>query len=119
VAELMTDPGIVRNRAKIQGTIANARGWLRIMERDGGFDRFIWQFTEGRTLRNHWRATTELPAETAESRAMSKALRAEGFTFVGPTICYAFMQAIGMVNDHLVTCFRHGEVAADAPHPSR
>ena len=110
VAELMADAGIVRNRAKIEATIANARFWLEIMGRDGGFAGFLWQFTGGETKVNHWRSMAELPAETAESKAMSKALRAEGFRFVGPTICNAFMQAVGMVNDHTVDCFRHGQV---------
>ena len=107
VAALMNDPGIVRNRAKIEGARASARAYLRILEDGGSFDRFLWQFTDGRTLRPGRRRPAELPAETAQSRAMSKALRQRGFKFVGPTICYAFMQAIGMVNDHVVSCFRY------------
>ena len=110
VAALMADTGIVRNRAKIEATIGNARGWLDIMARDGGFAGFLWQFTGGAPTTNHWTSMAKVPAETAESRAMSKALRAAGFRFVGPTICYAFMQAVGMVNDHTTECFRHPEV---------
>jgi DNA-3-methyladenine glycosylase I len=107
IERLMADPGIVRNRAKIEGTVANARGYLQIMERTGSFADFIWQATDGRIVQNRWRDLRQVPAETAESRALSKALKGEGFTFVGPTIVYAFMQAVGMVNDHLVSCFRH------------
>jgi DNA-3-methyladenine glycosylase I len=103
---LMADPGIVRNRAKIEGSVANARAFLAL-ESTVGFSPFLWQFVGGETKRNQWRSIKQLPAETDESRAMSKALRSHGFTFVGPTICYAFMQAVGMVNDHLVTCFRY------------
>jgi len=106
VERLMQDPGIVRNRAKIEGTITNARGWLQIEENEGGFSPFLWQFVGGKTKRNSWRTLRQIPAESEESQAMSKALRERGFTFVGPTICYAFMQAVGMVDDHLVTCFR-------------
>jgi DNA-3-methyladenine glycosylase I len=106
IEKLMQDPGIVRNRAKIEGTVANARGFLRIEEEEGGFAPFLWRFVGGSTRRNAWRAIRQIPAETPESRAMSKALRERGFTFVGPTICYAFMQAVGMVDDHLVSCFR-------------
>jgi len=105
----MQDAGIVRNRLKIEGTVKNARGYLEIMEEEpGGFSRFLWDFVGGAPHINRWRALGEVPAETAESRKMSKALKARGFTFVGPTICYAFMQAVGMVNDHSVDCFRYG-----------
>jgi DNA-3-methyladenine glycosylase I len=106
VEKLMQDAGIVRNRAKIEGTVANARGFLRIEEDEGGFSPFLWQFVGGQTRRNSWRSLRQIPAETPQSQAMSKALRERGFSFVGPTICYAFMQAVGMVDDHLVTCFR-------------
>lgn len=109
---LMQDPGIVRNRAKIVGSVDNARGYLAIMEREGSFAKFLWQFTDGAPKRNIFRESKQIPTESSESRAMSKALRAEGFKFVGPTICYAFMQAVGMVNDHLVTCFRHTDVSS-------
>ncbi|MEX1147384.1 MAG: DNA-3-methyladenine glycosylase I [Sphingomonadales bacterium] len=107
VTRLMTDSGIVRNRAKIEGTIKSARIWLDMAEAGEFFAPFLWQFTDGVQRVNHWRSMVEVPAETPESRAMSKALKARGFTFCGPTICYAFMQAVGMVNDHMVDCFRH------------
>ena len=111
VESLMKDAGIVRNRAKIEASIGNARSYLAVCEQHGGFDRYLWGFTGGGTIVNRWRSLKELPAETKESRAMSKDLRQRGFRFVGPTICYAFMQAVGMVNDHLVDCFRHRELA--------
>ena len=107
IEALMKDAGIVRNRAKIEGTVLNARGYLKILDEVGSFDKYLWQFTDGRTLQNKWRTLSEMPAETAESKAMSKALRERGFKFVGPTICYAFMQAVGMVNDHATNCFRY------------
>ncbi len=111
IERLMQDAGIVRNRAKIEGTVAGAKLWLDIMENeDGGFSDFIWQFTEGRVIKNRARKMGDIPSETPESNAMSKELKARGFKFVGPTICYAFMQAVGMVNDHVVDCFRHEEV---------
>ncbi len=107
VASLMADPGIVRNRAKIEASTANARAFLRVREKEGRFSDLLWGFVGGEPLQNRWRLLKQLPAETGESLAMSKALRERGFKFVGPTICYAFMQAVGMVNDHLVTCPRH------------
>jgi DNA-3-methyladenine glycosylase I len=110
VESLMADTGIVRNRAKITGTILNAKGYLEIMEETGSFSDYLWQFTGGETIKNNWRDDGDTPTETAESKAMSKALQARGFKFVGPTICYAFMQAVGMVNDHTTSCFRHNEV---------
>ncbi|MFC3227817.1 DNA-3-methyladenine glycosylase I [Marinibaculum pumilum] len=111
VAALMADAGIVRNRAKIEGTIRNAQGWLAIMESEpGGFSEMIWAATDGRVRHNSWRSIVEVPAETAESRALSKRLKSHGFTFVGPTIVYAFMQAVGVVNDHLTDCYRHREL---------
>jgi DNA-3-methyladenine glycosylase I len=109
IEALMQDPGIVRNRAKIEGTVLSARATLELMAQPGGFTDFLWQFVDGRPKVNHWRTMAEVPAETPESRAMSKALKAKGFKFCGPTICYAFMQAVGMVDDHLVHCFRHSE----------
>jgi DNA-3-methyladenine glycosylase I len=109
IERLLADPGIVRNRAKVEGAVKSARAYLALVEA-GRFDAFLWQFVDGRPRRNRWRRMSEVPAETAESRAMSKELRARGFAFVGPTICYAFMQAVGMVNDHLVNCFRYDEV---------
>ncbi len=111
LARLMADPGIVRNRAKIAASVASARAFLRFREAEGSFARFLWGFVGGEPRVNRFRSVRQVPAETAESRAMSKALRERGFGFVGPTICYAFMQATGMVNDHLVTCFRHRELA--------
>jgi len=107
---LMANEGIVRNRAKIAGTIANARAYLEIMEESGGFSEFIWEATEGRTIQNRWKSSKQIPAETKESVLLSKRLKARGFTFVGPTIVYAFMQAVGMVNDHVVGCFRYREL---------
>jgi len=109
---LMADAGIVRNRAKIEATVGNARAWLDLQENGIGFADHLWGFVDGRPLVNRWRSGDEIPAETAESRAMSKDLKARGFRFVGPTICYAVMQAVGMVNDHLVDCYRHDELAA-------
>lgn len=109
---LMRDAGIVRNRQKIEATVTNARAWLEIMERDGSFADFMWDFVDGRPKLNRWRSDEQIPAESAESRALSKALKRSGFRFCGPTIVYAVMQAVGMVNDHLVSCFRHGELAA-------
>jgi DNA-3-methyladenine glycosylase I len=109
-ATLMADAGIVRNRQKIEATVTNAQAWLEIMESQGSFADFLWRFTDGRPLVNHWSSDDRIPAETTESRAMSKELKAAGFRFCGPTISYAVMQAVGMVNDHLVNCFRHGEV---------
>jgi DNA-3-methyladenine glycosylase I len=111
VAALLRDPGIVRNRAKILATVQNARAFLRIQAEEGSFAAFVWRFVGGAPLAPRRRRIGDVPAETDESRAMSRALRDRGFTFVGPTICYAFMQAVGMVNDHLVTCFRHGAVS--------
>jgi len=110
VAELLANPGIVRNRAKVASAIRNARSFLRVQQEFGSFDAYIWQFVDGRTRQNSWRSLSEIPASTPESEAMSKDLRKRGFNFVGPTICYAHMQATGMVNDHTVDCFRHAEV---------
>jgi DNA-3-methyladenine glycosylase I len=107
VERLMADAGIVRNRAKIEGAIFSAKGWLDVMEKGPGFSKLLWGFVDGRPKVNHYRTTSQVPAETAASRAMSKELAARGFKFCGPTILYAFMQAVGMVNDHLVTCHRH------------
>jgi DNA-3-methyladenine glycosylase I len=114
VARLLADPEIVRNRAKIAATVENARQFLKVREQWGAFDKYIWQFVGGAPIRHRFRAMTDVPAETPESQAMSRDLRARGFRFVGPTICYAFMQATGMVNDHLVGCFRHRELTRRA-----
>lgn len=113
-AELLANPGIVRNRAKIASTIRNARAFVQIQQEFGSFDAYIWQFVGGEPIQKAWRSLDEIPAETAESRAMSKDLKRRGFNFVGPTICYAFMQACGMVNDHTIDCFRHAEVVQPA-----
>ncbi len=111
IAALKADAGIVRNALKLQATVDNATAWLDVMEREeGGFAGFLWSFVGGRPIVNRWRRLDEVPAETPESKVLSKALKARGFRFVGPTICYAFMQAVGMVNDHVVDCFRHPEV---------
>jgi DNA-3-methyladenine glycosylase I len=111
VRRLLLDPGIVRNRLKIESTISNARAFLAIRKEFGSFARYIWQFVDGRPRVNRRRQGQAPPAHTAESDAMSRALRKRGFRFVGSTICYAFMQAAGMVNDHSVECFRHAELA--------
>lgn len=110
-ARLMADSGIVRNRAKIRSTIANAVAAHAVMAEQGSLDRYLWSFVDGRPIRNRWRRLTDLPAETDASRAMSRDLRRRGFSFVGPTICYAFMQSAGLVNDHEIGCFRYLEVA--------
>lgn len=107
VKRLLGDSGIVRNRLKIEATIRNANAFLAIQKELGSFDAYIWQFVGGRTKVNRWTSMKQIPAFTAESDAMSKDLKKRGFTFVGSTICYAFMQATGMVNDHLVDCFRY------------
>jgi DNA-3-methyladenine glycosylase I len=107
VEALMNDAGIVRNRAKIEGTILSARGYLDIMEKGPGFSALLWDFVDGKPQINHRRRIADVPADTPVSRAISKELVGRGFKFVGPTIVYAFMQAVGMVNDHLVTCYRH------------
>jgi DNA-3-methyladenine glycosylase I len=109
VERLMRDQGIVRNRMKIEGTISSARAWLEVMERGGGFSKLLWDFVDGRPQINHARSMRQIPAETDLSRKISKELAARGFKFCGPTIVYAFMQAVGMVNDHLVTCHCHPE----------
>jgi DNA-3-methyladenine glycosylase I len=111
IETLMGDAGIVRNRAKIESAVRSAQGWLAIQER-GGFSRFLWDFVDGRALQPNLRSRADIRPETEVSRRISKALKAQGFNFVGPTIVYAFMQAVGMTNDHLTGCFRHGECAA-------
>ena len=108
-AALMRNPGIVRNRLKIEATAANARQVLAVQDEHGSLAAYLWQFVDGRPVVNAWTAMGQVPAETAVSRAMSKALLQRGFRFVGPTICYAFMQATGMVNDHVTTCFRYSK----------
>jgi DNA-3-methyladenine glycosylase I len=110
IAALLNNPGIVRNRLKISSAIDNAKGFLEVQKEFESFDKFIWKFTGGKTIQNSWKTVKDIPARTAESDAMSKELKRRGFRFVGSTICYAFMQAAGMVNDHLTTCFRYKQV---------
>jgi DNA-3-methyladenine glycosylase I len=108
--KLMNDAGIIRNRLKVYGTVKNAKAFMEVQKEFGSFDKYIWQFTGGKTIHNNFKSTKEIPAKTKEAEAMSKDLVKRGFTFVGPTICYAFMQAAGMVNDHITGCFRYKEV---------
>ena len=110
IKQLLANPGIVRNRLKIAGAVKNAQAFLAVQEACGSFDAYIWQFVDGRTQRNAWRKPKDIPAFTPKSDAMSKDLKSRGFTFVGSTICYAYMQAAGMVNDHVVDCFRYAEL---------
>ena len=110
IEKLLNNPDIVRNRLKINASIENAKAFLRIRKEFGTFDTYIWKFVHHRSKINSWQQESEIPAYTPESEAMSRDLKKRGFSFVGPTICYAFMQAVGMVNDHLVDCFRYPEV---------
>jgi DNA-3-methyladenine glycosylase I len=110
IAELLANEGIIRNRLKIAAAVENAKAFLEVQDEFGSFDEYIWQFTNGTTIQNSWRDWHDIPAETKESQAMSKDLKKRGFRFVGPTICYAHMQATGMVNDHVVGCFRYREL---------
>ena len=110
VDRLLADPGIVRNRAKVEAAVGNARAALEVADEFRSLDSYLWGFVGGKPIRNRWRTLEEIPAETDESRSMSKDLKRRGFRFVGPTICYAFMQAVGMANDHVMTCFRWAEV---------
>lgn len=112
IAALLANPGIIRNRLKISATIKNAQAFIKIQQDFGGFSTYIWQFVGGKPLLNNWATGAEIPAQTEESRQMSKDLLKRGFHFVGPTICYAFMQAVGMVNDHTTDCFRYQEILA-------
>ena len=111
VERLLQNPGIVRNRLKVAGTVRNAKAFLAVQREFGSFDTYLWNFVGGTPRVNHWRTLRQVPARTSESDALSRDLRVRGFTFVGSTICYAFMQAVGMVNDHTVDCFRHRRVA--------
>ncbi len=110
VKRLLADPGIIRNRLKISATITNARKVLEVRKEFGSFDTYIWQFTKGRPIKHRFRSLSSIPAKTRESDTMSKDLRKRGFKFVGSTICYAFMQAVGIINDHTVNCFRYNQV---------
>jgi DNA-3-methyladenine glycosylase I len=114
VDRLLADAGIVRNRLKIESAVSNAARVLELQEEFGSLDAYLWRLVDGAPIAGRWRTIREIPAETAESRAMSKELKKRGFRFVGPTVCYAFMQAVGLVNDHVTTCFRYRQVAADA-----
>ena len=106
---LMSNPRIVRNRGKVESTVGNARAVIEVQREHGSLDAYLWSFVGGKPIRNRWKTTGEIPSETDESKAMSKALKARGFRFVGPTIVYAFMESVGMVNDHVSTCFRYRE----------
>jgi len=110
IEKLMLDPGIVRNRLKIEATVSNAKAFLKIQKEFGRFDNYVWNFVGGRSKLNHWNSFNKIPASSAESDLLSADLRRRGFRFVGTTICYAFMQAVGMVNDHVVDCFRHDQL---------
>ena len=110
IQNLLQNPGIIRNRLKLKATVANAQQFLKIQKEFGDFDRYIWQFTAGKTKVNRWEKSEDIPASTMESDATSRDLKKRGFKFVGSTICYAFMQAAGMVNDHLASCFRYKEL---------
>ena len=112
IEELLANPGIIRNRLKVQHAVTNAKAFLQVQKEFGSFDKYIWQFVGGKPIVNKWKMLKEMPATSPESDAMSKALKKRGFKFVGSTICYAFMQSAGMVNDHLVSCFRYKEVQA-------
>ena len=111
VKQLLSNPAIIRNKLKINASILNAKAFLEVRKEFDSFDAYIWQFVDGQPKMNDWRKISEIPAQTPESKAMSNDLKKKGFKFVGPTICYAFMQAVGMVNDHTVDCYRHAEIA--------
>jgi len=113
IEALLQDPGIVRNRRKVEAAITNARAFLEVQQEFGTFDRYVWGFVGGRPIRNAWTSIAEIPTESPESVAMSVDLKKRGFKFVGPTICYAFMQAVGMVNDHTIDCFRYRELSKE------
>ncbi len=119
VKRLLGDAGIVRNRQKIAAAIGNAKAFLEVQKEFGSFDAYVWRFTGGRPIRNRWTSVKQVPAKTDVSDALSKDLQARGFRFVGSTICYAHMQATGMVNDHMVTCFRYREVSRAKPRPRK
>jgi DNA-3-methyladenine glycosylase I len=112
IRKLLANQGIIRNRLKIETTIQNAKSLLAVQKEFGSFNEYVWRFVGGRPKQNNWQSPEDVPAQTLESNALSKDLRRYGFKFVGPTICYAFMQAVGMANDHLVDCFRHKEVSS-------
>lgn len=111
INRLLKDEGIIRNRLKVKATVENAKRFIEVQNEYGSFDRYIWQFVGGKPIENKFKKISELPAQTKEAEAMSRDLKKRGFRFVGPTICYAFMQAVGMVNDHTTDCFRYREIA--------
>jgi len=113
ITSLLNNPGIIRNRLKIESAIGNARAFLAVQDEFGSFDSYIWQFVGGKPIQNRWRGGAEIPSSTIHSDAMSHELKKRGFKFVGSTICYAYMQAVGMVNDHTLDCFRHAQLKAD------
>lgn len=113
IIELLQNPNIVRNKLKVNSAVLNAKLFLNVQKEFGSFDKYIWQFTQGETIQNSFREMSEIPANTPESDAMSKDLKKRGFKFIGTTICYAFMQAVGMVNDHVIGCFRYKELSAE------
>ena len=110
IQSLLKNPGIIRNKLKVHAAVKNANAFIKVRQEFGTFNKYIWQFTEGKTIQNKWKSLKDIPAETDVSRTMSKDLKKRGFSFVGPTICYAFMQATGIVNDHVVDCYRHDEL---------
>ncbi|MDD1751509.1 MAG: DNA-3-methyladenine glycosylase I [Methanotrichaceae archaeon] len=117
IQETLSNPEVIRNRAKVQATVNNAQKFIQIQDEIGSFDKFIWKYVNGKPLDHALKSMTEMPAQTEESRTMSKDLKKRGFKFVGPTICYAFMQSVGMVNDHLISCFRYRQVNGQDPAP--
>jgi DNA-3-methyladenine glycosylase I len=119
VERLLADPAIVRNRLKVESTVANAKAVIRVQEEDGSLDAFLWSFIDGVPKVNRFGKLGDIPSETAESKAMSKALKRRGFRFVGPTVCYAFMQACGLVMDHVASCYRYAELATLANKPAK
>ncbi len=114
IKALLADPGLIRNRLKIEAAVRNARVFLAVVDEFGCFDPYLWRFVDGRPIQNAWRRHGDIPTQTELSMKLSKDLRSRGFTFVGPTICYAFMQAVGMVNDHTTDCFRHSQITSSA-----
>lgn len=116
VESLMQNANIIRNRLKIEASIKNARAFLKVQNDYGSFSSYIWRFVDGKPIINHWQEPTQVPATSREAEVVSKDLKQKGFSFVGPTICYAIMQSAGLVNDHLVSCFRHAEIAAGCSH---
>lgn len=111
INQLLNNPKIIRNKLKVNATISNAMAFLNVQNEYDSFDKYIWQFVQGKSIQNHWQQFSQIPVTSSESEQMSKSLKQKGFKFVGPTICYAYMQAVGMVNDHTIDCFRHTQIA--------